>query len=142
MAVFRYKALDASGAIQAGTMEAEAPKQLRELLRAASLTPIEVHDASAKQPWIDLGLSRSQRVEVALLPAQTIKIRQLAGSHHSFCQPGVHTIKTDHNYLFPSQVRQFLIYCKRRLKAYAGCERGGSTCGLLNKISSADFLHD
>lgn len=70
MPLYRYKAVDGSGAVQAGSVEAEAPRQVRELLKAASLVPVDVRPSSGSRPWLTLGLSRAQRTEAALLPSQ------------------------------------------------------------------------
>lgn len=42
MAVFEYKAIDKKGKQQKGLMEADSPKQLRQLLRGNDLVPLEV----------------------------------------------------------------------------------------------------
>ena len=69
MALFSYKALDAGGRLQTGLMESEAPRHVREQLRAAGLVPLEV-DENAIRRSLRLGLTSAQRTETALLPSQ------------------------------------------------------------------------
>jgi len=70
MTAYRYKALDAAGSVQKGLMEAAAPQQVRQLLRSAGLVPLAVEDGRQRCWSLPLAPSRTQRFEVALLPAQ------------------------------------------------------------------------
>ena len=49
MAAFEYVALDPKGKQKKGVMEADSARQLRQMLRDMSLTPLEVSPASDRQ---------------------------------------------------------------------------------------------
>lgn len=49
MAAFEYLVLDAQGRQQKGTLEADSPRQARQLLREKQLTPLQVTQAKARE---------------------------------------------------------------------------------------------
>ena len=49
MATFSYKALDAKGKQKKGTQEADSARMLRQQLRNAGMTPLEVEAISVKR---------------------------------------------------------------------------------------------
>lgn len=49
MPAFEYLALNAAGKEERGIMEADTPRQVRQLLRNGDLIPLEVHEVSQKQ---------------------------------------------------------------------------------------------
>lgn len=49
MAAFEYKALNAKGKEEKGILEADTPRQVRQLLRNNELTPLEVSEVAQKQ---------------------------------------------------------------------------------------------
>ena len=78
MAAFSYIALDGSGKEQKGLMEADSSRQVRQLLREKSLTPLRVDDAAVKSANKDAGqgsLSSGASIKVGELATIT---RQLA----------------------------------------------------------------
>ncbi|TXH65686.1 MAG: type II secretion system protein GspF [Tolumonas sp.] len=74
MAAFAYQALDANGRRKEGMIEADSPRQARQLLREQGLTPVELTEASEKvkqqtqrKSWLQ---PRVSTAELALLTRQ------------------------------------------------------------------------
>ncbi len=74
MAAFAYQALDANGRRKDGMIEADSPRQARQLLREQGLTPVELTEASEKvkqqtqrKSWLQ---PRVSTAELALLTRQ------------------------------------------------------------------------
>lgn len=74
MAAFAYQALDANGRRKEGMIEADSPRQARQLLREQGLTPVELTEASEKvkqqtqrKSWLQPRISTA---ELALLTRQ------------------------------------------------------------------------
>lgn len=75
MAAFSYKALDASGAVSRGIIEGESERQVRALLRARQLKPLEVSASRGETlllPW------RGRRARPLPLSTLALLTRQLA----------------------------------------------------------------
>lgn len=76
MPAFEYLALNAAGKEEQGIMEADTPRQVRQLLRNGDLIPLEVHEVSQKQKKSDSRpFMRGGRLNPADLALMT---RQLA----------------------------------------------------------------
>lgn len=74
MAAFAYQALDANGRRKEGMIEADSPRQARQVLREQGLTPVELTEASEKvkqqtqrKSWLQ---PRVSTAELALLTRQ------------------------------------------------------------------------
>ncbi len=77
MAAFRFKALDAAGAVQSGLLEATSPAAARQLLRGRGLLPVDI--ALGAAPEAGQG-TRGQSRSAARLPLATLTLitRQMA----------------------------------------------------------------
>ena len=80
MAAFEYLVLDAQGRQQKGTLEADSPRQARQLLREKQLTPLQVTQAKARESHshplsFGRGLSAS---DLALITRQLATLVQAA----------------------------------------------------------------
>ncbi len=80
MAAFEYLVLDAQGRQQKGTLEADSPRQARQLLREKQLTPLQVTQAKARESHSNplsfgQGLSAS---DLALITRQLATLVQAA----------------------------------------------------------------
>ena len=72
MATFSYKALDAKGKQKKGTQEADSARMLRQQLRNAGMTPLEVEAISAKRKNSGKGFiqSKIKTADLALITRQ------------------------------------------------------------------------
>lgn len=81
MAAFEYLALDPRGRQQKGLIEADSPRQARQLLRDKQWAPLEVKPARAREdstrPGLSLGRGLSAR-DLALLTRQLATLAQAA----------------------------------------------------------------
>jgi hypothetical protein len=78
---------------------------------------------------------------ISILGAQPLEIGQPAGVHHGFAQPGIHAVKTYHDYSFFRGRCVSLSDGESRLSRYAGHQCGSGICRLFNKSPSADVFH-
>ncbi|MDP3848335.1 MAG: GspF family T2SS innner membrane protein variant XcpS [Pseudomonas sp.] len=81
MAAFEYLALDPQGRQQKGMLEADSPRQARQLLRDKQLTPLEVKQARGREQKTSGGLSFGQGLgarDLALLTRQLATLVQAA----------------------------------------------------------------
>ena len=81
MAAFEYLALDAQGRQQKGSLEADSPRQARQLLREKQLTPLQVKQAKARESRSDSPLSFGHGLsasDLALITRQLATLVQAA----------------------------------------------------------------
>jgi general secretion pathway protein F len=81
MAAFEYLALDAQGRQQKGLLEADSPRQARQLLRDKQLAPLEVKQAKGREQKSSGGLSFGQGLsarDLAMLTRQLATLVQAA----------------------------------------------------------------
>lgn len=73
MGAFRYEAVDASGRLTRGTLQADSPRSARDSLRARGLTPTQVTEARAA---FDFSATRLSPAEVASFTRQWATLAQ------------------------------------------------------------------
>lgn len=79
MAAFEFIALDLKGRQQKGILEADSPRQVRQLLRDRQLTPVEVKATRTREKQAGLGFSRSLSArDLALVTRQLATLVQAA----------------------------------------------------------------
>jgi general secretion pathway protein F len=81
MPAYEYLALNAAGKEERGIMEADTPRQVRQLLRNGDLIPMEVNEVSQKQKKADSGaLFGGGRLAPSDLALMTRQLATLVGS--------------------------------------------------------------
>jgi general secretion pathway protein F len=81
MPAYEYLALNAAGKEERGIMEADTPRQVRQLLRNGDLIPMEVHEVAQKQKKADSGaLFGGGRLNPSDLALMTRQLATLVGS--------------------------------------------------------------
>lgn len=79
MAAFEYIALDAKGRQQKGILEADSPRQVRQLLRDKQLAPLEVKPTRSREKGAAFGFSRGLSArDLALVTRQLATLVQAA----------------------------------------------------------------
>lgn len=81
MAAYQYLALDSKGRQHKGMLEADSPRQARQLLRERNCVPLEIVQAKAPEPKSALGLSFGQGLsarDLAMLTRQMATLVQAA----------------------------------------------------------------